>query len=187
MPLQVEEWPIDKLIYYARNPRKNDEQVDRMCAAIREFGFRIPVVAQPDGLVVDGHLRIKAARRLGLESVPVALASDLKPEPAVADTRVAPKIAVLSINVLIISNCPFFQIRGTTSRSWRYEPPCYERQSFAASQFTRIAPRTSKSAVWPVALGWTRQYSRMPTTILSSVHARRLFLQKMCSSRSDSR
>ena len=48
-----------------------------MCAAIREFGFRIPVVARSDGTVVDGHLRLKAAIRLGLPDVPVALADDL--------------------------------------------------------------------------------------------------------------
>lgn len=77
MKLTVEEWPTTRLIEYARNPRKNDDQVDRMCAAIREFGFRIPIVAKSDGLVVDGHLRLKAARKLGLEVVPVALADDL--------------------------------------------------------------------------------------------------------------
>ena len=59
--LTVESWPVTRLIPYARNPRKNDEAVDRMCAAIREFGFRIPVVARSDGTVIDGHLRLKAA------------------------------------------------------------------------------------------------------------------------------
>ena len=48
-----------------------------MCGAIREFGFRIPIVARSDGSVVDGHLRLKAALRLGLTDVPVALADDL--------------------------------------------------------------------------------------------------------------
>jgi hypothetical protein len=75
--LTVEHWPLERLIPYARNPRKNDQAVDRMCAAIREFGFRIPVVARSDGTVVDGHLRLKAAIRLGLSDVPVALADDL--------------------------------------------------------------------------------------------------------------
>lgn len=77
MMLTVEAWPVARLIPYARNPRRNDEAVDRMCAAIREFGFRIPVVARSDGTVVDGHLRLKAAQRLGLVEVPVALADDL--------------------------------------------------------------------------------------------------------------
>lgn len=77
--LTVEQWPIDKLIPYARNPRKNDEQVDRMASAIQEFGFRIPIVARSDGSVVDGHLRLKAAHKLGLTEVPVALADELTP------------------------------------------------------------------------------------------------------------
>ena len=76
-PLTVEQWPIDRPIEYVRNPRKNDAEIDRMCGAIREFGFRIPIVAKSDGLVVDGHLRLKAARKLGLTTVPVALADDL--------------------------------------------------------------------------------------------------------------
>lgn len=75
--LKTESWPIERLVPYARNPRKNDEQVERMVAAIREFGFRIPVVAKSDGTVVDGHLRLKAARKLGLMEVPVALADEL--------------------------------------------------------------------------------------------------------------
>ena len=75
--LALEHWPIDRLIEYARNPRRNDDVVERMCAAIREFGFRIPIVARSDGTVVDGHLRLKAARRLELATVPVVLADEL--------------------------------------------------------------------------------------------------------------
>ena len=75
--LKVEQWPVEKLIPYARNPRKNDAQVDRMVSAIKEFGFRIPVVAKSDGSVVDGHLRLKAAQKLGMKEVPVALADEL--------------------------------------------------------------------------------------------------------------
>ena len=62
---QIQVWPIDRLVFYARNPRKNDAAVDRMCASIREFGFKIPCLARSDGTVVDGHLRLKAARKLG--------------------------------------------------------------------------------------------------------------------------
>src|ERR1039457_860027 len=58
-------WHIDRFVAYARNPRKNDAAVDRMCSSIREFGFKIPCLARSDGTVVDGHLRLKAARKLG--------------------------------------------------------------------------------------------------------------------------
>jgi ParB-like chromosome segregation protein Spo0J len=64
-PLEIQVWSIDRLVFYARNPRKNDAAVDRMCSSIREFGFKIPVLARSDGEVVDGHLRLKAARKLG--------------------------------------------------------------------------------------------------------------------------
>jgi len=63
--MQAEMWPIDRFVFYARNPRKNDAAVDRMCSSIREFGFKVPVLARSDGTVVDGHLRLKAARKLG--------------------------------------------------------------------------------------------------------------------------
>jgi DNA modification methylase len=75
--LKFETWPIERLIEYSRNPRKNDHAVDKIAGAIKEFGFRIPVVAKSDGLVVDGHLRLKAAKKLGLTEVPVILADDM--------------------------------------------------------------------------------------------------------------
>jgi ParB-like chromosome segregation protein Spo0J len=72
----VEMWLIDRLIPYARNPRKNDAAVDRMAASIQEFGFKIPVLARSSGEVVDGHLRLKAARKLGMTEVPVILCDE---------------------------------------------------------------------------------------------------------------
>jgi ParB-like chromosome segregation protein Spo0J len=61
----IEYWPIDKLVFYARNPRKNDAVVDRMCSSIRAFGFKIPVLARSDGEVVDGHLRFEGRAQTG--------------------------------------------------------------------------------------------------------------------------
>ncbi|GFU21029.1 DNA methylase N-4 [Nephila pilipes] len=77
MNLAIHYYPIENLVEYDRNPRKNDDVVNRMCASIREFGFRIPIVAKSDGTVVDGHLRLKAARKLGMESIPVVLSDNL--------------------------------------------------------------------------------------------------------------
>src|ERR1700730_3962013 len=79
MQMPTEVWPIDKLVLYARNPRKHDSAVDRMCASIREFGFKIPVLARSDGEVVDGHLRLKAARKLGIAEIPVILCDEWTP------------------------------------------------------------------------------------------------------------
>jgi hypothetical protein len=79
-PLQIQTWPIDRLVLYARNPRKNDAAIDRMCGSIKEFGFKIPVLARSDGEVVDGHLRLKAARKLGISEVPVLLCDEWTPQ-----------------------------------------------------------------------------------------------------------
>jgi DNA modification methylase len=76
---QIEQWPLQRLIPYARNPRKNDGAVERMRASIEEFGFKIPILARSDGQVVDGHLRLKAAQRLGLSEVPVILCDEWTP------------------------------------------------------------------------------------------------------------
>src|SRR4030088_3472257 len=76
---QVQIWPIDRLVFYARNPRKNDGAVDRRCASIREFGFKIPCLVRSDGEVVDGHLRLKAARKLGIAEIPVILCDEWTP------------------------------------------------------------------------------------------------------------
>ena len=74
---QLEEWKVSDLIEYARNPRKNDHAVDKVAAAIREFGFRVPILAKSDKTVIDGHLRLKAAKKLGLKTVPVMLCDDM--------------------------------------------------------------------------------------------------------------
>jgi ParB-like chromosome segregation protein Spo0J len=69
--------PLEKLIAYAGNPRRNDHAVEAVAAAIKRFGFRVPVLAKSDGSLIDGHLRIKAAKRLGMTEVPVVLCDDL--------------------------------------------------------------------------------------------------------------
>jgi DNA modification methylase len=73
---EIQTWPIDKLILYARNPRKNDAAVVRMCGSIKEFGFKIPCLVRSDGEVIDGHLRLKAARKLGITDIPVILCDE---------------------------------------------------------------------------------------------------------------
>src|ERR1700681_3159431 len=72
----IEYWPIERLVEYPRNPRKNDAVVDRMCASIREFGFKIPCLVRSNGEIVDGHLRLKAALKLGMTEVPVILCDE---------------------------------------------------------------------------------------------------------------
>src|SRR6202162_881841 len=79
MSMEIQIWPIDKLVIYVRSPRRNDAAVDRMCGSIREFGFKIPCLARSDGELIDGHLRLKAARKLGMTDIPVILDDEWTP------------------------------------------------------------------------------------------------------------
>src|ERR1700674_2388162 len=72
--MEVFEIGIGELTPYDRNPRKNDRAVNRMIASIKEFGFKIPLLVRHRGddmEIVDGHLRLKAAKKLKLTPVPV--------------------------------------------------------------------------------------------------------------------
>ncbi|HUU68734.1 MAG TPA: ParB N-terminal domain-containing protein, partial [Planctomycetota bacterium] len=65
---------------YARNPRLNDKAVDAVAASLQEYGFRQPIVVDGEGVIIAGHTRWKAAKKLGLAKVPVHVAKDLTPE-----------------------------------------------------------------------------------------------------------
>ena len=82
--MQVEMRPIDAVVPYARNPRKNAAAVDKVAASLREFGWRQPIVVDAAGVIVVGHTRYEAARRLGMAEVPVHVAADLTPQQAKA-------------------------------------------------------------------------------------------------------
>jgi DNA modification methylase len=72
--MEAFEVPISELTPYDRNPRKNDRAVNRMIASIKEFGFKIPLLVRRRGdemEIIDGHLRLKAARKLRMTTVPV--------------------------------------------------------------------------------------------------------------------
>ncbi|MEZ6152368.1 MAG: ParB N-terminal domain-containing protein [Pirellulaceae bacterium] len=75
--MKIEFWPITKPRPYPGNPRINDGAVDAVAISLREFGFRQPIVVDTDGVVVCGHTRLKAAQKLGLDKVPVHIATDL--------------------------------------------------------------------------------------------------------------
>lgn len=73
---KLEHWPIERFRPYERNPRRNDTAVARMVASIKEFGFKVPMLARSTGEVVDGHLRLKAALKLEMTELPVILCDD---------------------------------------------------------------------------------------------------------------
>lgn len=64
---------------YEKNPRKNTKAVGPVAESIRQFGFRVPIVLDRDGVIVCGHTRYLAAQKLGMEEVPCIYADDLTP------------------------------------------------------------------------------------------------------------
>jgi ParB-like chromosome segregation protein Spo0J len=77
---KVEMWPVSRPLAYARNARKiSDDAVDKVAASIKEFGWRVPIVVDVDGVIVCGHTRLLAAKKLGLSEVPVHVADNLTP------------------------------------------------------------------------------------------------------------
>ena len=91
---KVTMWPIDRVVPYINNAKSHPpEQVDKIAGSIAEFGFDQPIVVDGDGIVIKGHGRLLAARKLGLSSVPVLVRTDLTPAQVkaarIADNRVA--------------------------------------------------------------------------------------------------
>jgi hypothetical protein len=94
MTLKVQMWDTTKPIPYATNPRKiSDEAVSAVAGSIKAFGFKSPIIVDRDGVIINGHTRLRAAQRLGLDKVPVVVADDLTPDQVrayrLADNRVA--------------------------------------------------------------------------------------------------
>jgi DNA modification methylase len=72
---KVEQWPIDRLVPYAKNSRTHsDAQVAQIAASIKEWGFTTAVLVDEDGGIIAGHGRLMAARKLGMTEVPVMVA-----------------------------------------------------------------------------------------------------------------
>src|SRR5712692_5575042 len=76
--LQVQIWTIDRLLPYIRNARTHsDEQVAQVAASIREFGWTNPLLVSADGVIIAGHARLAAARKLKMTEVPVIVLDHL--------------------------------------------------------------------------------------------------------------
>lgn len=91
--MNVIEINIDELKPYENNPRHNEAAVGPVANSIKEFGFKVPIIIDKDNVIIAGHTRLKAAKLLGLETVPCVLADDLTEEQAkafrLADNKVS--------------------------------------------------------------------------------------------------
>lgn len=101
--MDVKEISISELFEYENNPRCNSNAVDAVAASIKEFGFKVPLIIDSDHVIIAGHTRLKAAKSLGLDTVPCVIADDLTPDQAkalrLADNKVS-EIASWDYNAL---------------------------------------------------------------------------------------
>lgn len=93
--MKVIEMKIDDVKPYENNPRNNNEAVQYVANSIKEFGFKVPIIIDKENIIVAGHTRLKAAKKLGMEKVPCIMADDLTDEQIrafrLADNKVGEK------------------------------------------------------------------------------------------------
>ena len=93
--MNVVQMKIEDLIPYDKNPRKNNDAVKYVAESIKQFGFKVPIIIDKNNVIVAGHTRYKAAKKLGLNEVPCIIADDLTDEQIkafrLADNKVAEK------------------------------------------------------------------------------------------------
>lgn len=99
----IETIKIENITPYEWNPRNNEAAVQKVAASIKEFGFKVPIVLDKNGVIIAGHTRYAAAKTLGLSEVPCVIAKDLSDAQArafrLADNKVA-ELAQWDFNAL---------------------------------------------------------------------------------------
>ena len=75
--MEIEEININEIIPYEKNPRKNDNAIDIVATSIKEYGIKQPIVIDKNNIIVVGHTRYKACKKLGIDKIPVLRAKDL--------------------------------------------------------------------------------------------------------------
>lgn len=146
--LKVVQKLVGDITPYEQNPRHNDEAVDAVAASIEAFGFQQPIVVDTDGVIIAGHTRYKAAKQLGLETVPVVVA-ELTEEEArayrLADNKTG-ELATWDFDLLDI------ELDGIGMDMSQFgfveaEPP--EEIEITVDEFTEeVEPKTKEGDIW---------------------------------------
>lgn len=82
--MEIIQMDIEDLKTYENNPRNNDEAVDKVANSIAEFGFKVPIIVDKHNVIIAGHTRLRASKKLGLQTVPVIQANELSEEQVMA-------------------------------------------------------------------------------------------------------
>lgn len=90
---KIVEKKIEEVVPYENNPRNNDKAVKFVANSIKQFGFKVPILLDKDNVIIAGHTRLNAAKKLGMKTVPCIYADDLTPQQVkalrIADNKTA--------------------------------------------------------------------------------------------------
>lgn len=99
--MNISNMKVSDIRPYEKNPRLNEGAVDAVAASIKEFGWRAPIVVDKEMVIICGHTRLLAAKKLGLDVVPVHVADNLTPEQVqayrIADNKTGEIVVHVSI------------------------------------------------------------------------------------------
>lgn len=136
---------INELKPYEKNPRKNDSAVNAVAESIKEFGFKNPVIIDKDGVIVAGHTRLKAAKKLGLEEVPTIMADDLTEEQVKAFRLADNKTAELAGWDFELLDSELAEITGLDMLQFGFDDGSVEEEKYSTQEEETDATETPES------------------------------------------
>ena len=119
--MNIVEKDINELVMYENNPRKNDEAVKYVANSIEEFGFKVPIIVDKDNVIVAGHTRLKAAKKLKIDKVPCIVADDLTDEQIKAFRLADNKVAEFAVWDDILLNIELADINSVDMEDFGFD------------------------------------------------------------------
>lgn len=102
--MEIKYKKLEEIIPYDNNPRFNEQAIDYVANSIKEFGFKVPLVIDKNNVIITGHTRYEASKKLNLKEVPTIIADDLSEEEVnayrLADNKVS-ELAVWNYDLLL--------------------------------------------------------------------------------------
>lgn len=149
--MEVQDLTLDQIKPYDHNPRDNDGAVDAVAASIKNFGFKVPIIIDKDQTIVAGHTRFKAAKKLGLQSVPCILADDLTEEQVRAFRLADNKVGELAGWDFDMLDEELRQIMDINMEQFGFEVPEPEAE-ITEDDYEVVLPENPKSRLGDVYL-----------------------------------
>lgn len=121
--MKIIDMPIGDVIPYKNNPRRNDAAVKPVMESLKEFGWKQPIVIDKDNVIVCGHTRLRAAKRLKMKTIPCVMADDLTPEQIKAFRLADNKTAEFASWDMDMLNSELLDIKGIDMGDFGFDMP----------------------------------------------------------------